>query len=206
MHRENGIRARIEVLPLFSSVDRPAKPPEVRPNRVVFAGRVMTLKGIANLVRVAADMPDIELVVIGEGELRSDLAARYASHPNIRFLGKIDQKALAEHYASAAAIVIPSIVPETFGLTLVEAAACGTPAIVGEGTGGAAEIVQVTGGGLLYDGDAELAEAIRQMVSDRPLRDRLGALARAGYETRYTQERHVADYLAHVEEVLGKRN
>jgi glycosyltransferase involved in cell wall biosynthesis len=206
MHRENGIRAPIEVLPLFSSVDRPAKPPEVRPNRIVFAGRVMTLKGIANLVRVAADMPDIELVVIGEGELRSDLAARYAGHPNIRFLGKIDQEALAEHYASAAAIVIPSIVPETFGLTLVEAAACGTPAIVGKGTGGAAEIIQVTGGGLLYDGDEELAEAIRQMVSDRPLRDRLGALARAGYETRYTRQRHVADYLAHVEEVLGKRN
>jgi glycosyltransferase involved in cell wall biosynthesis len=97
-------------------------------------------------------------------------------------------------------------VPETFGLTLIEAAACGTPAIVGKGTGGAAEIIQVTGGGLLYDGDEELAAAIRQMIGDRALRDRLGVLARAGYETRYTREKHVADYLAHVEEVLGKRN
>ena len=205
MHRENGVDAPIDVLPLFSSIDRPSKRPEVKHNRIVFAGRVMALKGIANLVRVVAGMPDVELVVIGEGELRADLTAQYACHPNIRFLGKVDQQALAGHYASAAAIVIPSIVPETFGLTLVEAAACGTPAIVRKGTGGATEIVQATGGGLLYDGDQELAAAIRRLIEDRPLRDSLGALARAGYLTRYTREKHVADYLAHVEDVLGKR-
>jgi glycosyltransferase involved in cell wall biosynthesis len=205
MHRENGVDAPIDVLPLFSSIDRPSNAPEIKRNRIVFAGRVMALKGIANLVRVVARMPDVELVVIGEGELRADLTAKYASHPNIRFLGKIDQQALADHYASAAAIVIPSIVPETFGLTLVEAAACGTPAIVRKGAGGAAEIVQATGGGLLYDGDQELAAAIRRLIEDRPLRDSLGALARSGYLARYTQEKHVAAYLAHVEDVLGKR-
>lgn len=205
MHAANGIEAPIDVLPLFSSVDRPANAPDVKRNRMIFAGRVMALKGIANLVRVVAGMPDVELIVIGDGELRTELTAQYASHPNILFLGKVDQHALAEHFASATAIVIPSIVPETFGLTLVEAAACGTPAIVRKGTGGAEEIVRVTGGGLLYDGDEELSAGIRRLIEDRSLRDRLGTLARSGYLANYTRERHVTDYLAHVEDLLDKR-
>jgi glycosyltransferase involved in cell wall biosynthesis len=76
---------------------------------------------------------------------------------------------------------------------------------VSKGAGGAAEIVQLTGGGLLYGSDEELASAIRQMVSDQDLRDRLGSLARAGYLANYTREKHVADYLAHVEGLLGER-
>ena len=206
MHRDNGIEAPIEVLPLFSSLEGPSALPAVKPSRIVFAGRVMALKGIANLVRVVAQMPDIELVVVGEGDLRAELAESYAAHPNIRFLGQVDQTELAEHYASAAAIVIPSIVPETFGLTLVEASACGTPAIVARWSGGAAEIVERTGGGLLYGSDQELSAAIRQLVDDRVLRDKLGALARAGYQAYYTREKHIADYLKHVDEVLGKRD
>ena len=206
MHRDNGVKAPIDVLPLFSSVQGPDERPAVQSNRIVFAGRVMDLKGIGNLVQLIAEMPDIELVVIGEGERRAELAERYAMNSNIRFLGKVDQAELASHYGSAAAIVIPSIVPETFGLTLVEAATCGTPAIVAKWTGGAAEVVGKTGGGLLYGSDEELVAAIRQLTEDRALRDRLGALARAGYEAHYTRDKHVADYLSHVADVLGKRD
>ncbi|NUT00298.1 MAG: glycosyltransferase [Sphingomonas sp.] len=202
MHRANGVRAPIDVLPLFSSLEAPANPPAVQPNRIVFAGRVIALKGIEALVRVVSAMPDIELLVIGDGDLKSELAANAPS--NIRFIGKIDQNRLAEQYASASAIIVPSIVPETFGLTLVEASACGTPAIVSKGSGGAAEIVHRTGGGLLFESDEELATAIRKIVEDRPLRDRLAALAQAGYRSRFTREKHIADYLEHVEDVLQR--
>ena len=127
-------------------------------------------------------MPDIELFVFGAGRADARISPQhYARHSNIRFFGKVEQDELAEHYASAAAVVFPSLVPETFGLTIVEAAACGTPAIVAKSSGGAAELVSTTGGGLLYQGDEELAAAIRQLVEDRPLRDELGARARAGY-------------------------
>jgi glycosyltransferase involved in cell wall biosynthesis len=130
------------------------------------------------------------------------LTAAYAKHSNIRFLGKVDHDKLVEHYTGAAAVVFPSLVPETFGLTIVEAAACGTPAIVAEASGGAAELVKSTGGGMLYDGEAELAAAIRQLVDDRSFRDQLGARARAGYLARFTKEHHLAGYLSHVKEVL----
>ena len=201
MHRANGITAPVEVLPLFSSIEGAAEAAP-HPKRVVFAGRITALKGIEMLLRVVAKMPDVELLVLGQGELRGQLTAAYAAHPNIRFLGKIEQHELADYYASAAAVVFPSLVPETFGLTIVEAAACGTPAIVARSSGGAAELVETTCGGLLYNTDEELVAAIRQLVRDRALRDRLGAFARAGYEERYTKERHVAAYLSHIHEIL----
>jgi glycosyltransferase involved in cell wall biosynthesis len=202
MHRANGIEAPIEVLPLFSSLEGAAVAEAEQPRRVVFAGRITALKGIEKLLRVVANMPDIELFVFGQGELRGILTAAYAQHSNIRFFGKVEQDELAERYASAVAVVFPSLVPETFGLTIVEAAACGTPAIVAKSSGGAAELVSITGGGLLYEGDEELAAAIRQLVEDRPLRDELGARARAAYQQRYTKELHIAAYLSQIDEIL----
>jgi glycosyltransferase involved in cell wall biosynthesis len=202
MHRANGIEARIEVLPLFSSLEGAAAAEAEQPRRVVFAGRITALKGIETLLRVVSKMPDIELFVLGQGELRGLLTAAYAQHPNIRFFGKVEQDQLAEHFARAAAVVFPSLVPETFGLTIVEAAACGTPAIVAKSSGGAAELVSTTGGGLLYQGDEELATAIRQLVEDRPLRNELGARARAGYQQRYTKELHIAAYLSQIDDIL----
>jgi glycosyltransferase involved in cell wall biosynthesis len=62
--------------------------------------------------------------------------------------------------------------------------------------------VSTTGGGLLYEGDAELTAAIRRLVDDRPLRDELGARARASYQQRYTKEQHLAAYLSQIDDVL----
>ena len=206
MHRNNGVRGQMDVLPLFSSIEGAAGRRRPASNRLIYAGRVTALKGVGNLIRVVAEMPEVELLVVGDGDMKAELVSIYGHRPNIRFVDKVDQRALAGHYADAAAVVVPTIVPETFGLAVVEAAACGTPAIVAKSAGGAPEIVGTTGGGLLYDGDAELAAAIRSMTTDRELRDRLGALARAGYESLYTRDKHVADYLGHVDDVLGKRD
>jgi glycosyltransferase involved in cell wall biosynthesis len=205
-HRMNGITAPIEVLPLFSSVEAPTEPVSQHPRRILFVGRVTALKGIEGLLRVVAQMPDIELLVIGQGELRPALTAGYAKHPNIRFLGKVEQHQLAQYYASAAAVVLPTLVPETFGLAVVEAAACGTPAIVAKSSGGAVELVETTGGGLLYGGDEELGAAIRRVTEDRPLRDELGVRARVGYEQRYTKKQHVAGYLRQIEDILQDKS
>jgi glycosyltransferase involved in cell wall biosynthesis len=66
--------------------------------------------------------------------------------------------------------------------------------------------VSTTGGGLLYQGDEELAAAIRRLVEDRPFRDELGLRARAGYEQRYTKAHHIAGYLSQIEQILQDKN
>lgn len=196
LHRDAGIR-QLRVLPLFSMLDPPAAPPlppAARP-RFLFVGRVTAAKGIAPLVARFAAAPDEDLLVIGEGELRAPLQAAYGRAPNIRFLGRIDQAELARHYAEATALIFPSMAPETFGLSIVEAFACGTPAIVSAAAGGAVELAAGTGGGMVYRDPAELEAAIRSIGHDPATRNALARRARAAYEERFTRDRHIDGYL-----------
>jgi glycosyltransferase involved in cell wall biosynthesis len=206
-HLRGGVSRPITVLPLFSSLDPPAKSPLASSRPVIlFVGRVTASKGVEQLIRVAAALPEIDCIIIGEGDLRASLSKRYASHPHIRFTGPMPQSQLIEYYQRASALILPSMAPETFGLTIVEAAACGTPAIVAARSGGAAEIVKATGGGLIYEGDEPLSAAILQLASDDMLRTRLGAMARRGYEEHYTRERHVDAYLAEVDAIMDRKS
>jgi glycosyltransferase involved in cell wall biosynthesis len=88
---------------------------------------------------------------------------------------------------------------------VVEAAACGTPALVTAGAGGAVEIIQQTGGGLIYRNEGELAAALRDLSTQPDLRQRLGAAARAGYAAHHTLDRHLDRYEALIARVLEQK-
>lgn len=203
-HRHYGVTRPISVMPLFSSLEPdPAEAESPRRPVMLFVGRVTASKGVEQLVRVAAGLPEIDFFIVGDGDLRQPLARACESCPHIHFTGAIPQSDLVEYYKHASALIVPSIAPETFGLSIVEAAAFETPAIVANGSGGAAEIVAATGGGLLYDDDKSLADAIRQLIFDRVRRARLGALARRGYEQRFTRQKHIDAYLGMIEDVFA---
>src|SRR5262249_6260366 len=157
----------VHVLPLYSSLNPPevaASRPPARP-RFVYVGRLIAPKGIEPLLEEFTALPDYDLDVVGEGELRAGLESRFAAHRNIRFLGRIPQADLGATYRSATALVFPSLAPETFGLSVVEAFACGTPAIVRD-AGGCRETVDATGGGLVYRTGAELRTALARLAHE----------------------------------------
>jgi len=81
------------------------------------------------------------LLVAGDGPTRSALAA--AAPPNVRFLGRVSDDALARLYARCRALVYPQ--DEDFGIVAVEAQACGRP-VIALGRGGAADTVRPLGG------------------------------------------------------------
>lgn len=204
-HREAGI-APVQVLPLFSFLD-PKLDPVAAPDRprFLFVGRVTASKGIQNLLARFARLPDYDLIVVGDGDLRTRLQQQYAGHANIHFLGAIPQQELIAHYREATALVFPSLAPETFGLSIAEAFACGTPAIVRD-AGGSRELIDITGGGMVYQTDEELLSALHRLAGDAELRSKLAQSARAGYERHYTQKRHVEAYLSCIKTLLeGKR-
>ena len=210
LHRRAGITQTIDVLPLFSGI--PANcfdPAQMLPKRArplfLFVGRVTASKGIEGLLRVAATMTDMDFMIVGEGDLRSKLMKIYGPARNINFVGPIAQFDLARVYASATALVLPSLAPETFGLGIVEASQFGTPAIVHREAGGGAEIVEGTGGGITYRNDAELVEALRALSADGDLRDRLGERARVGYLSEYTPDRHFDTYLSRVHSLMAAK-
>ena len=203
--RHVALERAIEVMPLFSAFPVPDEAAPVSSSTFLIVGRVTASKGVEPLLRVFARLPQFELLVIGDGDQRAVLEKAYAASPNIRFLGPLPQADLAQHYARAAALILPSLAPETFGLGVVEAAACGTPALVAASAGGAVETVRQTGGGLVYRNGAELEAALHDLSTQPDLRRRLGAAARAGYETHHTLDRHLDRYEALIARVLERK-
>ncbi|VAW92790.1 hypothetical protein MNBD_GAMMA23-359 [hydrothermal vent metagenome] len=210
-HQQAGIADNIEVLPLFSTLN----PEQDRATRVtssqpavrqpfIYVGRVTASKGIVALLDVFSKLPAIDLHVIGDGDLLVVLKRDYRKFANIQFLGAINQSELIQIYQSAKALILPSLAPETFGLTIVEASACRTPALV-RSAGGSRDIVDSTGGGFVYQTDDELISYIMQLDSEAGLSDMLGEKARRGFENFYTEEQHLNTYLTLVDNIQNKK-
>jgi glycosyltransferase involved in cell wall biosynthesis len=136
-------------------------------------------KGLAVLLaRLArAEAPRLPLLVVGQpGWGGLDLAAeagRLGIGDRVRMLGHVPDADLAVLMARATALVMPSRA-EGFGLPMVEAMSLGTPVV----TSPDAALVEVAGGASLVAADDELAGALRSVVEDDLLRDRLAAAGR----------------------------
>jgi glycosyltransferase involved in cell wall biosynthesis len=91
---------------------------------------------VAVIVEAFSQMPDRELIVIGDGPDRSRIEA--AAGPNVRVLGYRPIEDLRDHLQRASAFVFAA--EEDFGILPVEAQACGTP-VIAYGKAGALETV-----------------------------------------------------------------
>jgi D-inositol-3-phosphate glycosyltransferase len=188
---------------------------------VVFAGRLERLKGAETVIRamaiLAADRAQPErpiLLVIGDdshngasesatsGGERSRLEALAESlgiRDQVRFMGSVDQPALAGYLSLAAVCVVPSY-SESFGLVALEAAACGTP-VVAARVGGLPTIVKdgLTGFTLISHEPAQYAERIGRLLADEELRlcfSRRSRLVATQFTWTATVDRLVAEYTA----------
>ncbi|MEP6957797.1 MAG: glycosyltransferase [Nitrospirota bacterium] len=205
-HRAAGFTTPINVLPTFSSLE-----PECvvrcvsgdRP-RFLFVGRLTASKGIGLLLEEFAQLPEFDLHVIGDGELRQLLQTQYARYPHIRFFGSVPQHQLVGAYQSATALILPSLAPEVFPLTVLEALACGTPAVVHD-AGGNREAIEKTGGGFVYRSGEELRHILSTLAQDTTLRETLAQRARIGYEQFYSREHYMVRYLGLIDALEKKK-
>ncbi len=104
------------------------------------ASRMVPYKKIPLIVQAFAAMPDKKLFVVGEGPEFEKAKAIVA--PNVTLLGYQSTEVLIDHMQRARAFVFAA--EEDFGITPVEAQACGTP-VIAFGKGGALETVNATG-------------------------------------------------------------
>jgi glycosyltransferase involved in cell wall biosynthesis len=144
-------------------------PNREEPLRFVFAGRLEPEKGLNELLLMWPADSSARLTVIGEGgewgPCEGVCAARKISD-RVEFTGRLPHAETLARIARCHVLVQPSRVLETYGLTLIEALACGTN-ILAARRGAACEIVEATGVGFLYEPDdpaslAEQLQAIRQ--------------------------------------------
>ena len=157
----------------------PCGPKSVAP-LVVSVGRLMAPKRFDELIRVCDRVrqhhPDLQLVIVGDGYERLALEEQVAAMRAegwIRIAGHVSDEELLALYRQAWVVASASIA-EGWGMTLTEAAACGTPAVATR-INGHTDAVREGQSGLLAEGSRELGEQLDRLLSDPALRQQLSA-------------------------------
>src|SRR5438128_596816 len=147
--------------------------------RLLYVGRVSREKDLDVLAdayrRLRAEDLPVQLFVVGHGPYAEAFAE---SLPDAFFTGYLRGRELATAYASADIFVFPSTT-DTFGNVIIEAQASGVPVVVSD-SGGPKELVEAKANGLIpksHDVD-DFVRAVRVLVTDPALRERMGKSAR----------------------------
>jgi rhamnosyl/mannosyltransferase len=205
-------RDKVEVIPYMVDVERyrrDATRPLARAIRTwagdapvaLYVGRLVYYKGLDYLLEALALVPELRLVIAGDGVLRARLRAhaeRLGLRDRVYWTGALSEQDVSAVYSGADFFVLPSTHrTEAFGLVQVEAMAAGLP-VVSTRLGTGVEIVNedgVSGIHVVPADAAALADALRLVASDRACRARLsaGALRRA---EDFTSERLAPRYQA----------
>jgi glycosyltransferase involved in cell wall biosynthesis len=164
-------------------------------NRVGFIGRLDPIKRVIDLVNAVAMLPDVILHVYGEGEDRKPIEAEI---DRLKLAGRVTlhgtiarpQQALAE----IDLLVLPSEA-EGFGLVLIEAMAAGVP-VVATDVPGIRDVITDGITGILTPArnPEKLAMAIKRLLADEVLKEKLTTQARLDIEKRFSWEKVLPMY------------
>ncbi|WP_215815363.1 glycosyltransferase family 4 protein [Pimelobacter sp. 30-1] len=174
------------------------------PVRAVWVGLMQPVKRVPDLVRAVAEVPGLELVLVGDGPERARVEAAVAATgtgDRVRFAGYIaDPSALVRE----ADLFVLSSAAEASPMALLQAMACGVPAVATR-VGGVPEVLRDGVEGLLVrPGDhAQWVAALGALTDDRARREAMGAAARARIAARHRVAHTVAALVPIYEGVAG---
>ena len=152
---------------------------------ILYAAKFLAKKQPLKLIEAfcEADLgADWTLLMIGEGPLKADAVALAARYPdkNIRFAGFLDQSEIGRAYVVADMVALPSAFQETWGLVVNEAMNFGCAVVISDRVGCGPDLVADKCGLIVpHDDGLALAEAIRRLATDEPLRLKFRARALA---------------------------
>ncbi len=201
-HEERGFTRPIRHLPYFLPEIAPAEPEQRDRPYFLFVGRLERLKGVQVLIEAFRSYREADLLVVGEGEFRAELERQAAGLDHVRFLGRVHPSELAPLYAGAISLLVPSIGYEVFGIVILEGFAQRTPAIVHD-LGALPEVVEESGGGLVYRRRDDLVAAMEVMRTDPDRRRALGDAGHDALKRLWSEEPHVDAYFAAIEEAAN---
>jgi glycosyltransferase involved in cell wall biosynthesis len=143
-------------------------------------GNLIELKGHDFAIRALEHLPECELMIVGEGDLRESLqslAGQVGVAGRVRFLGAVPQSELVDIYNASDMLVLASS-NEGMPNVVLESLACGTP-VVATNVGGIPEVVcSPEAGVVVQERDVEsIVTGIRQLLRDYPGADATRAYA-----------------------------
>jgi glycosyltransferase involved in cell wall biosynthesis len=177
--------------------------PTYRPNGdyVAFLGRISPEKRPDRAIRIARAL-EIPLKIAAKVDKVDEVYFRekivpLLNQPGVEFIGEIDERAKSDFLGNARALLFPVDWPEPFGLSMIEAMACGTPVLAFR-CGSVPEIVDPGVTGVIVD---TMDEAIRMLPQVLALDRRA---VRQRFEHRFSVARMAKDYV-HVYRTLLRR-
>jgi len=148
---------------------------------ILYLGRIHEIKGLGHLVRVFSDLAkqvnNTRLVIAGsdDGYLSTleKLVSALGIHDRVLFTGPLYERAKLEAYVDADVFVLPSVY-DIFGVSVLEACACGTPVIVTDRCGIAESIAGRAGYVVPFDDKDKFRDALVALLTDQRLRQQFG--------------------------------
>lgn len=204
---------RLHVLPYFTDVtpepdwDAPQDPV------IVFAGRLSRTKGVHVLLdafaTVIQELPMARLEILGSGHDEQTFVRQaefLGLGDAVVFLGWADKTMIDAHLSRAAVVAFPSIYPEAFGITGIEAMIRGKP-VVAFDVGGVSDWLQNGSTGIALEvGDTTgFAGALHDLLGDDARRKSMGRAARRKALDKFTADVHLARLMQIYEDAIGAR-
>jgi len=180
---------------------------------IIYVGRLSPEKGVQVLLRamplVLRRLPNCQAWLAGDGRLRGQLmrqAKKLGVSESVRFLGPVGYGQLPSLHAGAGALVAPSVCAESFGLSVAEAQAWGTPVIASD-VGGLAELVRDRETGLLCrpNDPQDLSDRMVEILTDTALARALARNARTFAERHLSFDVHADRLLETCQQVADSR-
>ena len=158
-------KLHVKIVPLGIDIKRFSPIKKFGFPSALFVARLVKMKGIESALRatkaISAEFSNFKLFVVGDGDvgyiqgLKKYVSSNHLQN-NIEFLGKIPDQQRNDLYARCHFLIHPSF-KEGFGLTVLEAAASGTPTIARKGSS-MDELIDNGKDGLLFEQDSQIAQ------------------------------------------------
>lgn len=179
--------------------------------RVIAVGRLDYQKSFDRLIlvweKVHEKMPDWRLDIFGQGEWK-EMLQHMIDERGLQDVVKLNAptKNIGGEYAESSMLVMSSHY-EGFPMVMIEAMACGLPAVCFDFKCGPRDIIQPEENGLIVpDGDIDgLAEAMIRLMKDEELRKRMGESAKKVVET-YSEEKVMSKWIKLYEETVADKS
>jgi glycosyltransferase involved in cell wall biosynthesis len=202
-HAKRGVRVPTTHIPYFLPHDYTGTPPVDSPKYarpyVAAAGRLEKVKGFQDAIDAVRALPGLDLRIAGTGQYEPALRAHAAGLPNVIFEGRLDAAHLAALFRGARAIVVPSLVYETFGYVVLEAFAERRPVVVRD-LGALPELVAESRGGLVFRKHDELVQALDRVRTDDTLCRSLGENGHRARHGVWSEAEHLDRYFALIDQ------
>jgi L-malate glycosyltransferase len=174
----------IEITPFGVDINRFQPAPDRKKSRQITIGIAKGLKDIYGFpelfrafARIHAEFPQTRLLIVGDGPERTryeKMVTELGIRDRVQFVGYVENTRLPQYLNQMDLFVLPSH-QESFGVSAIEAQACGVP-VIANGIGGLPEVVKDGETGIVLPNNHPdtIYEAIKNLILNEELREKMG--------------------------------